>query len=121
MNDLQLNQIVLLFLDPEQIFFDGTVQLSPLLRKLYAQHSMTCNSHGAERGVKPTVREVRRAVVGARGRSMAMDGVAVARCGRTGTADGAQLAEGQPLLRQEMEGCSSALQARKISSTVRLL
>ena len=62
MNDRELDEIVLLFLDPEQIFIDGSVQLSPLLRKLYAQYSCMHNSHGAERGVKPTVREVRRGV-----------------------------------------------------------
>ena len=43
-------------------YYGGGVHLSPVLRKLYAQYSFGLNNKGVERGVKPTVREVRAAV-----------------------------------------------------------
>ena len=56
----EVDEIVLLFLDPKHVlYFAGGIRLSPELRKRYALYSYTCNSHGAELGLKPTVREVR--------------------------------------------------------------
>lgn len=67
----ELREIVRLLATPgskHAQYYAGGVHLSPILRKLYAQYSFGLNNHGVERGLKPTVREVRAAVEGLGGR-----------------------------------------------------